>query len=59
MTRLVKNPDFRIVDVLEGAKGEFSCTSCGNKFKAVVQRFEDGGRGFVCPKCGLIHKLKA
>lgn len=58
MARFTPNPDFRIENVLEGAKGQFTCPNCGEEFEQIVQRFEDDSRGVVCVQCGATMKFK-
>jgi len=58
MVRFVPNPDFRIEDAIEGAKGKFTCPNCGKDFEQTIQRLEDGKIGVVCPGCDLPLELK-
>jgi len=60
MVRVVLNPNFNTdEDVIEGAKGEFTCLQCREKFEKEGLRLPDGKIGFSCPKCGFIHYIKS
>ncbi len=58
MARFVPNPNLSLKDVIQGAKGKFTCQKCGEKFEKTGLRLPNGETGFTCPKCGLVYRIK-